>query len=377
MKLTGNPVRRYSFFLLNWLFLGFAIGTFILLVPLRSWVTYVRDNALSELTEKVGVIALMVVVVVVSFGASFLLNRWHIRKKSNVISAAILIASAVVFAGAVSLLSRPELLNPDNTFSEASPAFTIGSYPNESDIEALKEAGYTGIITLLHPAVIPFEPTLLHQEAEAAARHNIDLIRAPMLPWISDNTSSLDIIEKIVRSGKGKYFIHCYLGKDRVNVVRNLIVRISGDSSLQMQKGATARTFEQMKSFERGDLYKLAPEIYMTPFPTNEEFLAFFLAGNVRSVVCLMDSTVSDNQQWISGERRDLTRAVIKFNNFPVHERSSDNEIRRIVQMIDTLGRPLVVHHWNTTSPESRKFRQAFAEAKGSKAINLASGEPE
>ena len=76
----------------------------------------------------------------------------------------------------------------------------------------------------------------------------------------------------------------------------------------------------EMGHFERGDLYKIADKIYLSPYPTNEEFLAFFLAGNVKSVVNLMDSTSTEQKGRIIEERNILQNAGIHFSNLAVNQ---------------------------------------------------------
>jgi hypothetical protein len=363
--------------MLIWLFLGFAIGTLILLFPLRSWVNYAKDREFSESTENLGVIVLMIILAVVSFIISLKFYQCHLRKRKVMITLLSIGIPVMLGIAALSLLMNPDLVNRGSTATEISSQFTIGSYPTEEKIKLLQRKGYTGIISLLHPAVLPFEPSLLEEEEEAAKEYNIELIKAPMLPWIGDNTASLKLIEDIVKSKKGKYYIHCYLGKDRVNVVKNLIARITGDTALQMNITTSNRTFEQMKSFESGEIYKLAPDMYMTPYPTKEEFLAFFLAGKVKTVVNLMDSTVEDNKLWITGERRDLQRGFIAFKNLKVLPGTPKEQIDAIIDSINGLKKPLVVHHWNNSIPESKNFRKIFAKRTGKPALNLATNVPE
>jgi protein tyrosine phosphatase (PTP) superfamily phosphohydrolase (DUF442 family) len=254
-----------------------------------------------------------------------------------------------------------------------SKQFTIGPYPTASKVEELKRQGFTGIISLLHPAVVPFEPSLLGDEEAASAKAGIELVKAPMLPWVGDNTASLKKIEDIVKSGKGKYYIHCYLGKDRVNVVKNLIARVSGDfSSIDQENPSSARTFEKQKAFERGDIYKLDDKIYMPPFPTNEELLSFFLAGQVKTVVNLMDSTDKDNKRWVRAEKKELENAGLTFKSFALSEKTTPKQIDRIIDSLLVYQKPLVVHHWATHFPISKKFREAFFKKTGKAPVNLA-----
>ncbi len=371
-------MQSWLFLMLIWLFMGFALGTLLLLFPLRTWVNYVRENDLSETAEKMGVILMMLILVVVSFIISYKLYQWHLRRKKTGITILSLAIPFVAAAAALALFMNPDLVNKGAETDQVSQQFTIGPYPTEAKIEQLKVEGYTGIISLLHPAVVPFEPRLLNEEEEATKKFGIELVKAPMLPWIGDNTSSLEKIEKLVKAGKGKYYIHCYLGKDRVNVVRNLIAKVGGDAgAVASELGTTYRTFEKMQKFERGELYKLAEDIYMTPYPTDEEFLSFFLAGRVKSVVNILDGSNKENNQWITKEKAELIKASVEFRHYSIRENPPEKEVSRIIDSVLTLPKPVVIHRWNTVSSDVMLFRKIFSKKTGSEILNLATNVPE
>lgn len=364
--------------MLIWLFIGFALGTLLLLFPLRTWVNYVRENELSESAEKLGVVLMMLVLVIVSFLISFKLHKWHLAKKKTIITVLSVALPFLFAAAALALFMNPDLVNKGAETDEISQQYTIGPYPTASKIEQLKAEGYTGIISLLHPAVVPFEPGLLREEEAATKKFGIELVKAPMLPWIGDNTSSLKKIEKLVKAGKGKYYIHCYLGKDRVNVVKNLIAKVSGDASaIESESGATHRTFEKMKNFERGELFKLSEDVYLTPYPTDEEFLSFFLAGRVKSVVNILDGSNQDNKKWIAKERTELQKASVEFRHYSMKEDPREKDINQIIDSILTLPKPVVIHRWNTVSSDVKLFRKIFSKKTGSIPLNLATNVPE
>ncbi len=360
-----------------WLFMGFALGTLILLFPLRTWVNYVRENDLSNTTESIGVVVLMLILAVVSFIISWKIYQWHLRRDRISVTIASIVIPFVLAVAALMLFMNPNIVNSGSESSELSQQFTIGPYPTEDKIKELKKEGFTGIITLLHPAVVPFEPSLIEEEEEATSEAHIQLVKAPMLPWIGDNSSSLKTIEDIVRSGKGKYYVHCYLGKDRVNVVKNLIAKVSGgNSGIESEIGPSSRTFETMKSFERGDIFKLDDDVYMTPFPTDEEFLSFFLAGKVKSVVCLLDDNV-DNRKWLEKEKKELKKTNVQFRHIPLKEGASDQSMMSVVKEIKNLPKPLVVHSWSTKFSDNIRFRKIFSQSINKSPINLATNVPE
>jgi protein tyrosine phosphatase (PTP) superfamily phosphohydrolase (DUF442 family) len=364
----------YAFLAFCWLFNGFAMGTVILLWPVRIWVNYVRDNNLPGYLEPAGVVVFIVVLVIASFRLSLQIFQWQLLTSSRLWRVASLGIPAVAAAIALWLFLHPDIINKGENNTSVSEKFTLGPYPDEAKIAELKKAGYTDIISLLHPAVVPFEPRLIKEEEGAAAKANIHLIRAPMLPWIGDNEASLKTIADIVKNGKGKYYIHCYLGKDRVNVVKNLIVRLSG--SINGATEESQRTFEGAGAFERGELYRIDTGVYVTPYPTDEEFLSFFLAGHVKTVINIMDSTANDAKPWVTKEMLALKQNAIVFKQVAIHINTTEEAFNKLVDSIRVWPKPLVIHHWNTACPESVLLRKAYYNLTKSQQVNLATKNP-
>ena len=367
--------KGYLFLAFIWLFTGFALGTVILLWPLRIWINYVRDHNYTDITEKIGVMILIMLLIIISFRISLTLFKCHVTNKKVIVTLLVIIFPLIASACALYLFMNPDIVNKGTANEPVTQRFTIGPYPTEEKIKELKKEGYTTVISLLHPAVVPFEPELLNKEEILLKKYNMQLIKAPMLPWIADNSASLKIVEDVVKNGKGKYYIHCYLGKDRVNVAKNLILRLSG--SVSNMTTENNRTFEGMGSFERGNIYKLDTACYMPPFPTDEEFLAFFLAGQIKTVVNLMDSSVEENKPWIQKERTALASNGIVFKNMAIDVKSSPKEIENVIDSILALPKPLVVHHWNTTCPESKLFRKFYYQKTHYIQTNLATHDTE
>jgi len=374
-QLLPKNFKGYIFLTTIWLFTGFALGTVILLWPLRMWVNFVRDKNYSDNLEKSGVIILITLLIIISFRISLALFQWHVTNKKTFVTVLSITFPFIASASALFLFMNPDIVNKDTVNVPVTERFTIGSYPTEEKIKELKNEGYTSVISLLHPAVVPFEPELLKQEETLLKKYNMELIKAPMLPWIADNSASLKIIEDVVKTGKGKYYKHCYLGKDRVNVAKNLIQRLSG--SVSNSNIESSRTFESMGSFERGNIYKIDSLCYMPPYPTDEEFLAFFLAGHIKTVVNLMDPSVKENKPWIEKERKALEPNGIAFKNITHDIKSTPSQIEAVVDSILLLPKPIVVHHWNTTCPESKLFRKYYYQKTHYTQMNLATHDTE
>ena len=100
--------------------------------------------------------------------------------------------------------------------------------------------------------------------------------------------------------------------------------------------------------------------------------LLFFLQVSVKAVVNIMDSTVAENDPWIQKERTVLTPNGIIFKNIAVRETSDVKDVENIIDTILLLPKPLVVHHWNTTCPESKWFRKIYYQKNHYPQQNLA-----
>lgn len=367
-----NRPFDFLFFLFIWLCTGFTLGTLMLLWPVRWWVNFIRDQSLGSTIENIGVLFLIILLIGLSFWLSRLIFHWQLRsnhKVQKVMSAVIPFFTAF---GALLLFLQPDLIN-DQQNTKVSEQFTIGPYPTEEKMKSLKAEGYTAIISLLHPAVLPFEPRLMSQEQELADEYGIRLIKASMLPWVSDNEASLKTIEQLARNKQERYYVHCYLGKDRVNLVKNLLFKLAGEEAVKVEKLSANRTFEEKKKFERGELFRLRAGVYFTPYPTKEEFLAFFLASEVKTVINLMDSTNLDHKKRILEEREFLKRSDIRFENSAINMEHPNlkEQAKLVIKLIEQSPKPLVVHHWNIISPEAQYFLKTFAKHTQEQSINL------
>ncbi|MDB5231630.1 MAG: hypothetical protein JWN76_2435 [Chitinophagaceae bacterium] len=376
-RLLNTILGRVVYFFLTWLFTGFALGSFILLILVRNWTQFVRKNGYSGSVESSGVIILIIILIALSLYISRKLYHWHKRRRTAVVTFFALFIPFLFALSALIMFMHPRFLNGPNESSLVSARFTIGAYPSEDDMIELKRQNYTAIISLLHPAVVPFEPSLMRAERMDAKNAGLQLIEAPMLPWVSNNQASLNKIQEIIMSGKGRYYIHCYLGKDRVNFVKNFILKLNNDATMVIGEAESQRTFESMRKFERGDIYKLENQVYLTPFPTHEELLAFFLAGNIKTVVNLTDTSNKGIRQYNNEERESFNKTGITVKYLPLKNNISDALLNRYIDSIRSYAKPLVIHFWETRSARNIQFKKMYAKKSGVTPLNLATNATE
>lgn len=107
-----------------------------------------------------------------------------------------------------------------------SASVTIGPYPHRAELEELKKEGYVAVLSLLNTRLPP-EKVLNDLEATNASRAGMkfyhvsfDYLRLEG----AQNRAHIDEVIKILKNIAGrKVYIHCYLGRHRVELVRRLL----------------------------------------------------------------------------------------------------------------------------------------------------------
>lgn len=356
-----SPWSRWGLFSALWLVAGFTTGTATLLGPVRWIAEYGRARAWTSGAERAAVVPVIAIFVVGSALLAWALtaivahsDRAHVR----IGLPALALAAA---AGTLWLWLTPQMMSAGMGLEEdVGASFTFGPYPTEARMRELKRGGYTAIVSLLHPLVVPFEPKLIADGRSAAARADIDFIHVPMLPWVSDNTVALARIEELARQAGGRrYYVHCYLGRDRVRLAEHAV-----ELADPMTRVAPHR-FEDLPPFERGAVVQVERGIYLTPYPVDDEFMSFILPGDYGHVVSLLDPARGDDLPWIDKERELLAAHRIPFELRPLPlGRFDPARALAIARETAEMERPLVVHAFlgldSGRSPAAEAFVQAF-----------------
>jgi hypothetical protein len=355
--------KNIILFLFLLLFNGFSIGTITLLGPVR-WIANLRDTLqFTQRTEDFLIKILIVLFVIVSFYISLLINSLLTKKKSILISTATMFTLVMITTGMLWLWMNPALIQAyDGVITQENVGqaeFLFGPYPTEHDLLRLKGEGITAVVSLLHPAVVPFEPKLLEDEKQITESIGLRLVHVPMLPWVSENKESINKIIELAESGKGKYYVHCYLGKDRVGVVKRIIRRFS--SSITELNKDSIRTLESVTFFERGDIIKLEEGVYLTPYPTDDEMFTYLLNGSVKQVVSLLNPDHPPDTMWINKEKRIYETHFMPFEVIPLGTNlNSTKKLMEIVKKTKNMPRPLVIHAFRSKSSRTREFVRAY-----------------
>lgn len=340
-----------------WLFWGFALGTVILLGPVRKTVDYARQHHWSEQNEDLLVFTFIAFLILVSFLIALVSSK-YVLTGTNKLQKGILIGLPVIASAfALSVLLNPEYVN-GKTQDKISDGFTIGPYPTKEKLEELKDEGYTTVISLLHSAVVPFEPKLLAEERENAEAVGIKLINIPLLPWISSNEEAIESLRKLVKNAKGKYYVHCYLGKDRVNVAKLIILQESKQQIHGME--TKARSLDSIKAFERGDIVKLDNDVFFTPLPTKEEYFGYIIAAGYKQVVSLKNLKEPGANEGVQEEQKWLAPYKINLKVFDIGESITETEMKKIADSVKLLPKPMIIHTFRSDQAEARLFINTY-----------------
>jgi protein tyrosine phosphatase (PTP) superfamily phosphohydrolase (DUF442 family) len=350
-----------------WLLVGFIMGTAVLLGPVRWSTEAARQAGWNQQSEDVMVMAIIGAYVLSSLVLALWLGRgsaarpapsW--QRRSPMWLSGLALATVAVWLQPAMLIGAGGSAETESQVVEAGGArFHFGPYPTREDLVRLEAEGYAGVISLLHPAVVPFEPKLMRDEARAASNAGIDLISLPMLPWIGDNRAALDSIQALARSGSGRYYVHCYLGRDRVAVALRAITDVSGE--LVDADMRPSPELEMREHFERGEVITLEDSVHLSPFPTDEEFFAYVVGGGIRTVVSLLNPERESDVQWIERETAFLEQHGIPLVSLPLQRDPYDpDQVLELVRHVKTLPRPLLVHAFLAQSPETAAFQAAY-----------------
>ncbi len=354
MKRRRPAPKTAALLLWHWLLAGFFLGTLTLMGPVRWTVSHARAAGWSAGAERAAVLAFIAALALVSLLLARLLAA---RTLSGGAAAryGLPAASLALFLTALAFWLNPRLMiDSDMRLTgegRGTAQFVFGPYPDRERLAALKKEGYTAVVPLLSRAVVPFEPMLLDQEEAAARDAGLEVVHIPMLPWVSSNENVEPALRALVARG-GRYYVHCYLGKDRVNVFRRKLEAVPGADA---GGAGERRSLADIKAFERGPVTALETDVFLIPYPTDEELFGYVLNGNVVTLVSLLDPANPENLPWMKKEREIAAGYRVRLVNYPWLALDAAGK-KKAVGEIKALKRPVAVHAFLSKTPECEDF---------------------
>jgi len=294
-----------------WLWIGFTGGALVLLLvatPIENWL---RDHHAPQARIDFAMAGIALAWIFISFIGALIIDR-QLRSMRFQLTAH---AVGVVLCGAVFsifLQAGSGVFSSARAEEEQVGRFTFGPYPNEKTCERLKSEGYTGVIALLN-SVVPFEAILLEKEKTMTGAAGLTLTEIPMLPWISENRESIDKLKALGATGSGRYYVHCYLGRHRVDLAR---VTLLGAQGMVVKEKV-----EMPERFERDNIYIIDERIIVGPLPTAEEWFHYIGRSGVKHIVSLLNPKT--HERWTNEETRAANDLGIDIQFLSVAEADS------------------------------------------------------
>lgn len=344
----GPGIVLGTFFYM-WLLVGLVLGTAVLVGPVRL-ITEGMGRAGWEQSSQDHI---LIVVILLYLVFSLLLTRWIVgvmfRARSRNTRWGIAALLTLIAAGTAWEWSNPAKLlagvaggGNGGTFNVAGGAeFIFGAYPDEPKLEELKKQGVTSVISLQHPGVV-IEREGISAERDAAKKLHLEFIQAPMLPWVSDNEASLEKLRLIARTGKGVFYVHCGLGRDRVNVAKRVIESEGRKIALGNDIKAATGFADRPTPFERGSLAHVDHGKWLIPYPNKHEMFGYVLGGQGGSVVSLLDPVDPQQAAW-NGEMEKLFKEyAIPFTMRPLSKNDPEKALA-IAREVQQMPEPVTI----------------------------------
>jgi len=357
-----NKNKSIILFLYLWLCIGFPLGLWVLLAGPSKWLAEYSHSTNMEISKE-NILGKMIIIVFVIFAfmLALLFHRFIKQSKNRTgkwflpgILTLILLSSVYVFSfNPQWLISYSGEISTKNQEDKNNHLkFVYGSYPNEEMIKSLKEQGYDGIISLLNEMVIPAEPALMKDESELTKKYDIKLINMPMMPWVSENEKTLQAAKKFIENEKGLYYVHCYLGRDRVNIFKSAAKKFGAKTNSETT--SNIRKIEEQPTWTRGNYFKLEEGVYLTPYPTDDEFMMFVLNDYFKTVISLLDNNVADNKPWITKEKKLLTDYSMNYIHYPLTLTFNQKDLDALKKLINSKEKPILLHGFLTNDDVSK-----------------------
>jgi hypothetical protein len=353
-----------------WLLVGLILGTAVLIGPVRLLTEGMGEAGWEQKSQD----HVLIVVILLYLALSLVLTRYVVgimlrarnRNTRWAIAAVFTLVGAVTawqWSNPAKLLASIAGGGDAGTFAAAGGAeFVFGAYPDEDKLRELQVRGITAVISLQHPGVI-VEREGISAERDATKLLGITLIQAPMLPWVSNNAESLTKLRLIARRGKGKFYVHCGLGRDRVNVAKRVIEAEGKKVAVTSDLIAATGFADRATPFERGSLTEIDDGKWIVPYLNEHEMFGFLLGGQGGHVISLLDTAHQEQAEQQALMRRQLVEHNVPFTAMPL-KMGDRNRARAIARAIRAMPGKVTIVAPETPTPEGKeKGRSEIAAA--------------
>ncbi len=361
--------ENLGLFALIWLFLGFSLGLSTLFGPVR-WIADLTIDY--EIEQRLIKLLIGFYVISTALISAWLVRVW--RRPGQRIHIKCLIILFAFCSGISSFLYMvfPSYFGSVSIIETSrSEKITFGPLPNKEQMQELKNKGYTVIIALLDPGILP-EKLILDREKVAAREVGIQLIHIPMIPWVGEKTNDLakekfrEIFSQ--EAVNDRYYVHCYLGADRVNIAKKMIQAIF-PGLIEVQE-THSNPLEKTHSLYNGKVIQLGNEIFIIPSPTRDEIFNYL--GKMPLVTSILDPAFFREKGRIDELGEILKQFNTPYEVFSIPPIGIDPyQVLDVVQKMKNLSTPFVIETNDTDSARAEIFAQTFFYQKPSLAPSL------
>jgi hypothetical protein len=344
--------RFFATFGYAWLTIGLFAGTLVLVLAVRGIMNVLQRLGWGQAAQNRLLIAVILLFVVLSFMLARRVVRMLYRQTPRTRMVALVamaipaILSLYAWSNPARFLARIAGTTGSTYAMKGGPTFLFGAYPDDDRLRALKKQGVTTIVSLQSPAVL-VEISGINEERSAAAQMGLKFVEAPMLPWVSDNTESLEKIKQLALHGSGTYYVHCGLGRDRVNIAKRVIESLAPQAGVRVASTAgviAAAGFERRtEPFERGMPMKVPDNGWVVPLLNEAEFYGFILQGQPGHLLIVLDSTNTAHRAWLLDARKKMAQYAVSYAVVQYPRTKSDTSTAPVVARVRALQTPFTV----------------------------------
>ena len=150
---------------------------------------------------------------------------------------------------------------------------------------------------------------------------------------------AIEKLEELVKSKKGRYYVHCNLGKHRTNLARMIIEETLGEAG---QSAYVAR-------IERGELkYYQNKRIILGTLPVQDEWLDLVVRCQIKEVISYLDPDNREDARWIEEERLTCAGLGLGFKVIPVKRSGSGfTGVEEIINHVKNSNSIIYIHGYN------------------------------
>jgi len=98
----------------------------------------------------------------------------------------------------------------------------LGPYPSSKELLKLKRMGVTTIVNLMNPD-FPIEAPLIEEQDKRCRKYALTCVNFPLSFLKLNSEGNHQQVQKVIgylQSTPGKKYVHCYLGRHRVGLVK-------------------------------------------------------------------------------------------------------------------------------------------------------------